>query len=299
MKPAPFVYHAPESLPEALGLLQEFGDDAKVLAGGQSLIPVMNMRLSQPAHLIDVCRIDQLAGVDVAGGISIGSTTRQADVHGSPEVAATAPIIQTALGHVGHPANRSRGTFGGSLAHADPAAELPAVVVALDGRMVIDGPRGQRVVAADEFFETYFTTVIEPEEILTRIEIPAAPPGRRRAWSFLEIGRRHGDFAMVGVAFVAVVGQDDRVESARLVVLGVADVPYRAGAAESVLVGSKLTDEAIAAAVGETSTDGLEPPSDLHASAQYRIDVTRVLAKRAVTSGADRLKGLTDGNKHA
>jgi aerobic carbon-monoxide dehydrogenase medium subunit len=289
MKPAPFVYHAPDSLEEALALLQELGDEAKVLGGGQSLIPVMNMRLSQPAHLVDICRIEDLAGIDVGPDLKIRATTRQAAVLASPDVASSAPIIHEALMKVGHPANRSRGTFGGSLAHADPAAELPSVVMALDARMVADGPRGRRKIPVDDFFESYFSTALEPEEILTEIEIPAIAPDRRRAWSFLELSRRHGDFAMVGVAFVAEVGRDDVVEAARIVVLGVSDVPVRAREAELLVIGSRLSDEGIATAAGEAAVIGLEPPSDLHASSVYRSEVTQVLVGRALTSAAERM----------
>jgi carbon-monoxide dehydrogenase medium subunit len=288
MKPAPFVYHAPNTLDEALALLAENGEDAKVLAGGQSLIPVMNMRLAQPEALIDVCRIPELAGIALNGALTIGATTRQSAVLASPDVAAAAPLIGAALRHVGHPANRSRGTFGGSLAHADPAAELPSAVLALGGELVVRGPRGERVVAADDFFTSYFSTVVEPDELLTEIRLPLAPPGERDAWGFLELARRHGDFAIAGVAFVARLGADETVRSARVVVLGVADVPWRARAAEALLAGRRLDEAELARAAGEAASEGLEPPDDLHGSAQYRIDVTRVLVERAIEQSADR-----------
>ncbi|HEX4805568.1 MAG TPA: xanthine dehydrogenase family protein subunit M [Conexibacter sp.] len=288
MKPAPFAYHAPDTLDEALDLLAQLGDDAKALAGGQSLIPMMNMRLAQPQALIDVCRVPELAGIALDGALAIKAATRQAAVLRSPEVAAAAPLLGAALRHVGHPANRSRGTFGGSVAHADPAAELPSAVLALDAQLVVRGPRGERVVAADDFFTSYFSTALDADELLTEIRLPLPGPGERTAWAFAELARRHGDFAIAGVALAARVGDDDVVTSARIALLGVADVPARARAAEALLAGRRLDEPELARAAGAVAAEGLAPPDDLHGSAQYRLDVTRVLVRRAIEQSAGR-----------
>ncbi len=286
MKPASFDYYAPDGLDEAVSLLAGLGDQGKVLGGGQSLIPVMNMRLAQPGALVDVCRIPELRGIEERDGHTwIGATTRQTAVLHSAQVAGRFPLIGAALGHVGHPANRSRGTFGGTIAHADPAAEMPTVATALDAEMVVAGPAGQRRVAAADFFKGYFTTCIEVDEILIGIEIPWRR-GERTAWSFQELARRHGDFAMAGVALVAGLDAGGRVEDARLVLLAVDEVPVRARAAEAALRGRRLDEEGLAAAVGELAVEGLSPTGDFHATAEYRLAITRVLAERAVAEAA-------------
>jgi aerobic carbon-monoxide dehydrogenase medium subunit len=290
MKPAPFVYHAPDTLDEAIELIAEVGDEGKILAGGQSLVPVMNMRLSQPQALVDICRIPGLAGIGSdERRLIIHATTRQAEVLRSPEVGLVAPLLHGALQHVGHPANRSRGTFGGSVAHADPAAELPSAVVALDAEIVVAGPRGERRIGSDDFFQTYFSTAVEPDEILTRIEVPI--PSARQTWAFVELARRQGDFAIVGVALWATIAADDRVESARIVLLGVADVPTRAVDAENTLTGRSLSDPTLAAEVAARATDGLEPGTDLHASSIYRVEAAEVCVRRAVQQSAQRVWG--------
>lgn len=281
MKPAPFSYLAPESLDEAVALLAEHGSDGKALAGGQSLIPMMNMRLARPRVLVDLCRIDGLARVEDSGPLSIGATARQAAVLADGSVARHSPLITEALRWVGHPANRTRGTFGGSIANADPASELPAVLLALDAELVVRGPNGERVVAAEDFFVTYYTTDLDVDEVLVEVRIPGPPPGRRRAWAFGEVARRHGDFAMAGVAMAMTVAEDGTVAAPRIALFGVADAPVRARRAEERLAGTRLGDEQIAGEVGELSVDEVDFASDAHVSADYRRDATVTLVRRA------------------
>jgi carbon-monoxide dehydrogenase medium subunit len=234
MKPAPFRYFAPETVDEAVGLLREHGDDAKVLAGGQSLVPMMNLRLAQPAVLVDVNRIPALAYVrDDDGHTAIGATTRHHEVTGSDLVAAAQPLLRTAATFIGYPAIRRRGTIGGSIAHADPVAEMPCVALALDAELVAAGPLGRRRIPAREFFLGYFTTALAPDEVLVEVRIPRRNGG---GWAFQEFSRRSGDFAIVAVA-VTVSAVDGGIDDARIAIAGVADTPVRADEAEAALRG--------------------------------------------------------------
>jgi aerobic carbon-monoxide dehydrogenase medium subunit len=280
MKPAPFTYRRAETLDQALALLAENGDEAKILAGGQSLVPLMNMRLALPGVLVDICAIDELSGIRENGVLEIGATTRQSAVEQSAQVAAAAPMIPAALAHVGHVAIRNRGTFGGSVAHADPAAELPAVLVALDAQIVARGAAGERVIAADDFFETYFSTALREDEVLTAVRIPRATGADR--WAFEELAPRRGDFALAGVA-VSLRMAGESVERARIVVLGVGDAPVRARAAEELVTGMRPDDD-VAAEAGRLCAAELDPSSDTHASSAYRKDVAAVLVKRAISA---------------
>ncbi|MFQ5680409.1 MAG: FAD binding domain-containing protein, partial [Gemmatimonadota bacterium] len=216
MKPPPFEYFAPDTPEEALGLLVEHGYDAKPLAGGQSLIPMLNFRLASPAVLVDLNRIGSLAGIEPGedGGLWIRAMTRQREAERSPLVAERAPLLAEAMSHVAHPQIRNRGTVGGSAAHADPAAELPAVLLALKARLRIRGAEGERVLPAAEFFAGLFTTALGPEELLVAVEIPPPAPGW--GWAFEEVARRHGDYALVGVAAGVRIGEAGRCEEARL-----------------------------------------------------------------------------------
>lgn len=282
MKPAPFVYLAPDTLEDAIGALSEHGAEGKVLAGGQSLVPMMNMRLSRPAVLVDVTGIDELSGIRTNGAIAIGATTRQCDVL-THEALEPFPVLGTALRNVGHTANRSRGTFGGSIAHADPAAELPAVVLALDAEMVVQGPGGERVVAADDFFVTYYTTDIGVEEVLTKVRVPVRPPS---AWGFAEVARRHGDFALAGAVVTATIDGAGSVEEARVVLFGVADRPVRAVAAEAALVGRPLDDTDLPREAAQLAVEGVEFGSDVHVPEIYRREASVALVRRAVADAA-------------
>lgn len=288
MKPAPFAYASPESVEEALAVLAEHGDEAKVLGGGQSLVPLLNMRLARPGVLVDLGGIPELSGITSNGAVTIGAMTRQVEVERSAEIASACAILPAALRHVGHAAIRTRGTFGGSIAHADPAAELPTVFCALEGEAVIAGQAGTRTVPADEFFTTYFTTKIGEDELLTEIRLRRLTSADR--WAFLEVARRHGDFALVGVAVVLTTegeGPDAVVGKARIALSGVADVPVRATAAEAVLEGAKLSDEGAIAAAAAAAGSAFQPEGDVHASAEYRKEVAQTLVRRAVAQAIE------------
>jgi aerobic carbon-monoxide dehydrogenase medium subunit len=288
VKPASFVYVAPETLDEVVQALREHGSEGKVLAGGQSLVPMMNMRLARPRVLIDVMRVPGLSGVRRNGRISIGASTRQDTVLNDAEVGLEFPIVHAALRNVGHVANRSRGTFGGSVAHADPAAELPAVVLALGAEMVVRGPNGERTVSSDEFFVTYYTTDLAEDEVLTEVRFPETPPS---VWGFGEVARRQGDFALAGVAFAAETDSDGAISRARLALFGVADRPVRARSAEAALLGRHLSDEAIARDVAELAQEGVEFASDVHVSEEYRREASAALVRRAVLDAAKTREG--------
>lgn len=289
MKPPAFDYVAATSLEEALDALAEGGEDAKILAGGQSLIPLLALRLAFPSVLIDVNGVGELAGVRANGGLTIGAMTRHRAVERSAEVRAAVPLLAEVMPLIGHVAIRSRGTIGGSIAHADPAAELPAVAVALGATFTVTSrDRGERTIAAEDFFQGYFTTTLAPDEILRSIMFPATPPGTGVAVD--EVARRHGDFAMVG-AVATVTVADGAIREARIALINVADRPLRAGAAEQALVGADPTD-AIFAEAAALGAAALEPSSDLHASAAYRKKVAGVCITRALrTATARALEG--------
>jgi len=279
MKPAPFEYHAPESLSDVTALLAEHGDEAKVLAGGQSLVPMLNMRLVRPTVLVDVNGLRELAGIAPTpeGGLRLGALTRHAELAAAPAVIERAPLLAEAARHVGHAAIRNQGTLGGSLAHADPAAELPAALLALGARVRVTGPRGTREIAAGAFFRGLLSTALEADEILIAIEVPAQPPG----WGFAEVARRPGDFALAGVA--AVLGEGE----VRLVGFGVGDRPLRLSSAERLLAGATL-DAETAARAGTAAGPDCDPPSDVHGSGEYRRHLATVLAERALLQASAR-----------
>ena len=285
MKPAAFSYSRPGSLDEALALLAKHGPDAKLLAGGQSLVPAMNFRLARPAVLIDLNHIGSLAGIERAadGSLRIGAMTRQRAVERSATVAQHAPLLSRAVPWIAHPQIRTRGTIGGSLAHADPAAELPAVMLVLEARFVVAGPRGSRSLAAREFFTGVLSTALDEGELLAGVEIPPRPAGARSA--FLEVARRHGDYAMVGAAVELTLDDQRRCRSCRIGLLSVGDTPVLAEAAMRELTGAELTHDAIESAATAAARD-LDPPSDLHASAEYRRHLARVLVGRALRQAA-------------
>ena len=281
MKPAAFEYHRPDSVEEALALLARHGYDAKLLAGGQSLVPAMNFRLSQPAVLVDLNRIPGLAYVHERGGsLRIGAMTRQRAAERSDAIARSAPLIAEALPFVAHPQIRNRGTVGGSIAHADPAAELPAVMVALAARFHLSGPNGARTVDAEDFYTGLFSTALEPEEMLTEVEVPAPQPGS--GWAFDEVSRRHGDFGLAGVAACVTLDASGRCSSARIALLSVGDGPVLAREASRALTGEEPTEAAIGAAAEAASTADIDPPYDIHASSDYRRQLARVLVRRVL-----------------
>jgi aerobic carbon-monoxide dehydrogenase medium subunit len=279
MKLSPVDYEAPGTVAEALDLLAEHGDEASVLAGGQSLIPLLALRLAQPAVLIDINGVAGLSGVSQTDGwVTIGATTREYMAEESATIAESVPLLAAALPLIGHEAIRSRGTVGGSLAHADPAAELPAVARALNAEFVVRGPSGERVVPAAEWFEGYLTTSRSPDELLTEVRFLAARPGT--GTSFQEVARRHGDFAMVGLA-TSVTLNVGTITDARLAFAGVSDVPARATAAEELLEGERPTAELFDEAARVAAAD-IDPPSDLHGSAEYRKKVAAALVRRGL-----------------
>ena len=287
MKPAPFEYHAPASVDEALELLGEHGWAAKLLAGGQSLVPAMNFRLAQPAVLIDLNRIEELSYIRADGdGVVVGAMTKQRAVETSSNVAERAPLIGAAMPHIAHPQIRNRGTIGGSIAHADPAAELPAVMVALGARFKVRSREAEREVRAAKFFQGLFTTALEPDELLVEVAVP--PLGPRTGWAFQEVARRHGDYALVGVAATVSLDEAGSCEAARIVFFSVGTAPVQAAAAQACLEGSPVDESAIAGAARAAAWDDIEPRSDLHACAEYRRHLAEVLCRRAVTEAVGR-----------
>jgi carbon-monoxide dehydrogenase medium subunit len=291
VKPAPFAYHSPETLSEALELLAGLGYDGKVLAGGQSLIPVMSFRLAQPAALVDVNGLSELDVLEVTdeGGLRLGALTRLGRLERDPRVAERAPLLAAALPHVAHPQIRNRGTVGGSLAHADPAAELPALAVALDARFRLVGTAGERWVAAREFFLGLFATALAPEELLVEVVLPPLPAGT--GWAFHEVARRHGDYAQVGLAARLRLDGAGRVAEARLVYLSVGDAPVEATRAAAALAGELPCVAAFEAAAAIAAEEEIDPAGDIHASAPFKRHLARVLTRRALAEAADRARG--------
>ena len=286
MKPAPFDYLAATSAEEAIAALVQHGDEAKLLAGGQSLVPMLNFRLARPALLVDINRaveLDYLRETD--GRVQIGAIKRQAAVERWARE--RLPLLGIALKHVGHLAIRNRGTVVGSVAHADPASELPALLLCLDGEVVARGPKGDRVVPAGALYRAPLTTSLAPDELVTeaRFTLPRPEAG----WGFAEVTRRHGDFALVGAAALLWLDGGGRVAGARLAFFGVGATPTRGTAAESALAGQTPTTERIGAAA-RAAAAALAPEGDIHASARYRQDVAAVLAERTLAEAWTRCR---------
>ncbi len=288
MKPAAFKYLAPHSTEEALALLSEHGWDAKVLAGGQSLVPTMNFRLAQPAVLIDLNRIAELAYIrpGQTSGIEIGAMARQRTLERDDSVRALAPLISETMPFVAHPQIRNRGTVGGSIAHADPAAELPAVMLALAAKFRIQSASESRWVAAEDFFIDLFMTELQPEELLTEIAVPPLPP--RSGYAFVEVARRHGDYALVGVAAVVTLDENADCCDARLVLMSVGNGPTAAVQACDSLLGQKFSPATIQKAAEIAGEKDIDPPADMHASSTFRRHLVKVLTRRALAIAATR-----------
>ncbi len=279
MKPAPFDYHAPHSVEEAIDLLARLGPDARPLAGGQSLVPMLALRLARPSALIDLNRIASLSGIELHdGSLRLGAMTRQANVLRSQDVAANAGLLAQALGHVGHLPTRARGTVGGSLSHADPAAELPAAMVALDAVFVLRSQSGERTVAASDFFHGMFETAIAPGELLTEIRVPIAAG---RISGFVEVAHRQGDFAILSAAAVLDLDGDGACSRAHIVLGGAGPVPLRCREAEAALVDARPEQTAIARAAAAVAVEPIEFDSP-GASRTYRRKVAPVLVRRAL-----------------
>ncbi len=289
MKPAPFEYFAPLELQEALDLLERYGDEAKILAGGQSLMPLMNLRLARPGLIIDINRLSSLDTITATpeGGLTIGALTRQRALERSKIVQEQNPILAAAMPLIGHFQIRNRGTIGGSLVHADPAAELPAVSLLLGAEFLLRSKSAVRVVPAAEFFLSYLTTAIRPAELLTEIRLPKWPSGE--AWAVQEIARRKGDFALIGVALRAELDAVETVQKAVIVMFGVDSKPLRIERAEAILKGRRIS-EAFLRELSGVVAEELQPDSDIHASAAYRKEVGGVLVRRALESALANVK---------
>jgi carbon-monoxide dehydrogenase medium subunit len=294
MKPAPFEYAAPGRVEEALALLGEHGWDAKVLAGGQSLVPLLNFRLAQPAVIVDLNNVSELFYLrsEDDGGLRIGAMTRQQQVEHDVLVARRSPLLHEAMPHIAYPQIRTRGTIGGSMAHADPAAELAAVSVALGARFRLLGQAGERWVPAEEFFIGLFMTVLEPDELLVEVALPAVAP--RSGFAFEEVTRRHHDFAMAGVAVQVTLDDKGLCEEARMGFLSVGDGPVLARQAGEALKGQKPTAEAMEEAAQIAASADIDPGSDIHATADYRRHLALVLARRTLTRAFERAAGQNE-----
>lgn len=289
MKPAAFDYHRPHTLEEALDLLASLGGDGKVLAGGQSLIPIMNFRLATPEHLIDINDVDELRGCQQSDQhLVLGALTRHQEYERRDEIVGSCPLLARVTPYIGHPQIRTRGTLGGSLAHADPSAELPATMVALDATFVARSKSGERRVKADDFFTYLLTTDLQEDELLVAVEIPMASD--RQGSEFLEVAARHGDFAMVGAAAVLKLGETGEVTEARIVCSAVAPTPVRILEAEEVLRGRRV-DEEVLFEVSAIVARSLEPTAQLRASTDYKRRTAGVLARRAVESAWHMAQG--------
>ncbi len=289
MKPPPFDYLAPASLEEAVAALAENGDEAKVIAGGQSLVPLLAFRLARPSLLVDINRVPGLDGVELENGtLTVGALARERDVELTPGLRERCPMVVEAIEQIGHVAIRNRGTVGGSLAHADPAAEWTALALALDGEVELIGPGGVRTMPASDFLVSYFTTALAADEILTRVRLRI--PGGRSGSCFLELARRHGDFAIVGVGALVTLDADGSIADARLGLIGVGQTAVRATEAEAVLRGERPTAQRFAEAAEAAASD-LHPNGDIHASADYRRHVADVLVRRALDTALERAIG--------
>jgi carbon-monoxide dehydrogenase medium subunit len=291
MKPPKFDYYDPRSLDKALALLDTHQGDAKVLAGGQSLMPLLNMRLARPNIIVDINRIKDLNYIRASdGGVAIGAIARQRGLQTEKLIAERVPILREAAYYIAHPQIRSRGTICGSIAHADPAAELPALALALDAEMTLTSAKAARKVAAEDFFQSFFTTALEANEILTEVRFPAPP--KDSAWSVIEISRRHGDFAIAGIiAGLTLDPNRQAITRVRLVYFGVGATPVRVTAAEEALIGQAASEPAFEAAA-QSAKQGIDPTNDIHATEEYRRALTATLTKRALRAA---LQKLTNG----
>jgi CO/xanthine dehydrogenase FAD-binding subunit len=289
MKPPSFEFYDPRDLNEALSLLNQHGTDAKILAGGQSLMPLMNLRLARPKVLIDINRLLELTYINPGsgGGLAIGALTRQRTLERSELVQEQNPLLAASIPLIGHLQIRNRGTLGGSIVHADPAAELPAVALLLEAEFVLQSLNGQRVAHAGDFFSSYMTTIIEPIELLTEIRFPPWKP--RSGWAIEEISRRQGDFAVVGVATLLTLNGNNACADARIALFGVGETAVRIEKAEAALKGTPLQSQNLAEAARVVSR-ALEPDSDVHASAEYRKEVAGVLTRRVLEAALQRLR---------
>jgi carbon-monoxide dehydrogenase medium subunit len=284
MKLPSFEYACPTTIGEAVDLLSSHRGEAKALAGGQSLVPMLAFRVAQPSLLVDLRKLPGLRNIRIgADGVRIGAMVRWRDILDDDRLDMAHPLLRAAIAHVAHYQIRNRGTVGGSLAHADPAAEMPCIAVTCDAQIAVTGRSGARTIAAADFFEGALTTALKPDEIITEVHLPAWPAARR--WGFQEFSRRRGDFALAGIALFYDLGGDGKASNAHIGVFGVGDRPRRLAAAEAALNGSAV-DDAGMVKVGEAAAAAVEPQEDIHASAPYRRSLTGTLAERALLSAA-------------
>jgi CO/xanthine dehydrogenase FAD-binding subunit len=288
MKPAPFTYILATSLDHALSLKAEHGDEARFLAGGQSLIPAMNFRLARPAVLIDINHVPELTGVDRSkpDQIRLGALTRYRELERDGDFLRACPLFADALPHIAHPAIRNRGTVGGNLSHADPASELPAIAMAMGARVRIKSSRGERELAASDFFVGLLTTDLQADEMLVEITLPKTPP--KSGSCFMELARRRGDFALAGVAAIVSLDADDRCTGLRLALCGVGETPVDASAAAASLIGQKCTGAAIETVAADVQKT-LQPSGNVHASGDYQRHIAGVLTHRAIAAACERI----------
>lgn len=287
MKPAPFEYYAPPSLEEALFVLHNHGGDAKILAGGQSLVPAMNFRVVQPAALIDLNRVPELGYIREDGEcLRVGAMTRERQLEFDEAIVKHAPLLHEAAPHIAHPQIRNRGTIGGSIVNADPAAELPVLMLASQARLKARSASGERWIDAKDFFVGMFTTALEPDEILVEIEVPFMPP--RTGWSFLEVAPRAGDYAMMGVAALVTLDDDGKCKAAKLVYLNAGDGPVDAREAAQPLLGESPSDARIESAAQTASAQEINPFGNIHASVEYQRHLANVLTKKALKIAVQR-----------
>jgi len=287
MKPAPFEYHAPDTIEEALFMLHNSGGDAKILAGGQSLVPAMNFRVVQPSALIDLNRLPELGYIREDGEyLRIGAMTRERHLELDESIVKRTPLLHEAAPHIAHPQIRNRGTIGGSIVNADPAAELPVLMLALQARLKARNASGERWIDAKDFFVGMFTTALEPDEILVEIELPFMPS--RTGWSFLEVAPRAGDYAMMGVAVLVTLDEIGKCQNARLVYLNAGDGPVEAKEAAQLLQGELLNDELIDSGAAIASEKEINPFGNIHASMEYQRHLANVLTKKALHIAVQR-----------
>lgn len=287
MKPAPFEYHAPDSIEQALGLMSQHAGEAKILAGGQSLVPAMNFRVVQPSVLIDLNRVAELSYIREDGDvIRVGSMARERHLEFDPSIAKRTPLLHEAVPFIAHPQIRNRGTIGGSIVNADPAAELPVLMLALDARLKAKNVSGERWLDAHDFFAGMFTTALMPDEILVEIELPFMPP--RSGWSFMEVAPRAGDYAMMGVAALVTLDKSGKCKSAKLVYLNAGDGPVDAIEAAKSLEGNKLNDKLIESAAVLASEKEINPFGNIHASLEFQRHLAKTLTQKALKQANQR-----------
>jgi carbon-monoxide dehydrogenase medium subunit len=291
MKPAPFEYYAPDSIEPALDLMSQHAGEAKILAGGQSLVPAMNFRVVQPSVLIDLNRVTELSFVrEDHSVLRIGAMTRERQLEFNPLISRWAPLLKEAAPHIAHPQIRNRGTIGGSIVNADPAAELPVLMIALNARLKARNTSSERWVNAQDFFMGMFTTALEPDEILVEIELPASPP--RTGGAFMEVAPRAGDYALMGVAALVTLNENGKCAHAKLVYLNAGEGPVEANEAEKLLIGESLNDSLIESAATLASGQEINPFGNIHASPEFQRHLANVLTKKALKQATQRAEGI-------